>query len=132
MDSIGKQIGGNHYLKMGKQPVELAGELNLTFFQGSVLKYISRKKESIVEDLAKAAHFCQLGEDLDENTSDSLTDETLVAIKEYVCTNDLDERYIQVLEDVFSGKYPEAEKTIRIILEEWKEKLGTKCICVTP
>ena len=29
MDGIGKQIGGNHYLKMGKQPVELAGELNL-------------------------------------------------------------------------------------------------------
>ena len=53
------QVGGDHYDKMEMEPVELIVKLNLNWFQGEVLKYISRDKNG-VEDLHKAIQVCDI------------------------------------------------------------------------
>ena len=43
-DSLKKQVGGEHYKEMNVQPIELIASLDLNFFQGNVVKYLSRRK----------------------------------------------------------------------------------------
>lgn len=55
------QIGGDHYKKYKIQPVEYIHANNLDFFQGSVVKYITRfRDKNGIEDLKKAKHFIDL------------------------------------------------------------------------
>lgn len=55
------QEGGNHYKLLGIQPVEYIEKNQLDYFQGNVVKYITRHKaKNGAEDVKKAAHYCQL------------------------------------------------------------------------
>lgn len=55
------QEGGNHYKSLGIQPVEYIEKNQLDYFQGNVIKYITRHKaKNGAEDVKKAAHYCQL------------------------------------------------------------------------
>ena len=55
------QEGGNHYKSLGIQPVEYIEQNKLDYFQGNVVKYITRHKaKNGIEDVKKAAHYCQL------------------------------------------------------------------------
>lgn len=55
------QEGGNHYKICGIQPVEYIHANNLGYFEGNVLKYVTRHKDKNgVEDIKKAIHYCQL------------------------------------------------------------------------
>ena len=57
MNSNLKQVGGDHYKKMPLQPWWLIRECGLDFWQGNVVKYVSRYKEKNgKEDLEKAIH----------------------------------------------------------------------------
>lgn len=61
MNALDVQIGGSHYKDMRFQPIELISLLGLDFFQGNVVKYVSRHHEKGGrEDLDKAKHYCQL------------------------------------------------------------------------
>jgi hypothetical protein len=59
------QVGGDHY-KLPIQPTDYIYENNLNWYQGNVIKYISRynRKNSDtakqIEDLKKAIHYIQL------------------------------------------------------------------------
>lgn len=56
-----KQYGGNHYKSLAIEPVEYAFKNNLDFFQGNVVKYITRfRDKNGLEDLKKAKHFIDL------------------------------------------------------------------------
>lgn len=56
-----KQIGGDHYAKMAIQPWEYAEQNDLSFLQGSVVKYVSRYKDKGgIQDLKKAIHCIEL------------------------------------------------------------------------
>ena len=66
MEALKTQIGGNHYKSMKIQPIELISKLNLNYFQGNIVKYISRDKENKIEDLKKAKHYCELAIELDK------------------------------------------------------------------
>jgi hypothetical protein len=49
------------YAQYGIQPIDYIFENNLDFFQGSVVKYITRHKDKDgLEDVKKAMHFCIL------------------------------------------------------------------------
>lgn len=64
-DSLSTQVGGDHYKKMGIQPI-LFGMVN-RYDPGafSVLKYISRhRSKNGLQDLEKARHFVQLRRDI--------------------------------------------------------------------
>lgn len=61
MNALDIQVGGSHYKNMRFQPIELISLLGLDFFQGNVVKYVSRHHEKGGrEDLDKARHYCQL------------------------------------------------------------------------
>jgi hypothetical protein len=52
------QIGGDHYRKLEIQPWDFILANNLGFFEGSILKYITRwRNKGGVEDLKKARHY---------------------------------------------------------------------------
>ena len=54
------QIGGNHY-KTAIQPVEYIHANNLNFFEGNVIKYITRHREKGGKsDLQKAIHYIEM------------------------------------------------------------------------
>jgi len=52
----GKQVGGDHYLKMKIQPLEFCMANKLDACQTKIIKYICRDKSSKLEDLEKARH----------------------------------------------------------------------------
>ena len=55
------QVGGKHYKDLAIQPVEYISKNNLSYLQGSVIKYTTRyKSKGGVEDLQKAIHFLQM------------------------------------------------------------------------
>lgn len=55
------QSGGNHYKIMAIQPVEYIHANNLGYFEGNVVKYVSRwKNKNGIADLEKAKHYCEL------------------------------------------------------------------------
>ena len=61
MNALTVQEGGDHYRDMKIQPVEYIEANNLDFFQGNIIKYISRhKRKNGAQDVRKARHFCDL------------------------------------------------------------------------
>lgn len=58
---LNQQVGGDHYKKLKIQPVEYNHANGLDFFQGSVVKYITRFRDKNGKaDLEKAKHFIEL------------------------------------------------------------------------
>lgn len=61
------QVGGNHYKNLAIQPVEYIFKNKLGYFEGCVIKYVTRwKNKGGVQDLEKAKHFLELLIDLQE------------------------------------------------------------------
>lgn len=55
------QEGGDHYKKMGIQPVEYIRANGLDYFEGNVIKYITRhRSKNGAEDLKKAKHYIDM------------------------------------------------------------------------
>lgn len=61
MNVLDTQVGGTHYTDLPHQPLDLIAGLNLDFFQGNVVKYLTRYKfkGAPVADLKKAADYCR-------------------------------------------------------------------------
>lgn len=65
MKATDRQVGGNHY-NMPYQPIKFITENNLNFIQGNIVKYVSRyKNKNGLQDLEKALHYAELGQELD-------------------------------------------------------------------
>ncbi len=61
MSSLNVQTGGDHYKNRTIQPVQYVHANNLNFFEGSVLKYITRhRQKNGKQDLEKAIHYLQM------------------------------------------------------------------------
>lgn len=59
MISNAHQVGGNHY-QTAIQPWDYTVANNLDYFQGTIIKYITRCwSKNGIEDLEKAAHFLE-------------------------------------------------------------------------
>lgn len=55
------QIGGSHYKFQAIQPVEYIHANNIGYFEGNVIKYVTRwKNKNGVQDLEKAKHYLEL------------------------------------------------------------------------
>lgn len=58
---LATQVGGGHYKDMAIQPVEFIHANGLGYFEGNVVKYVSRwRKKNGVADLEKARHYIDL------------------------------------------------------------------------
>ena len=72
MTALTVQEGGNHYKDMPIQPVEYIHVNKLGYFEGCVIKYVSRwKKKNGIEDLKKARHFIDLLIELENRQADN-------------------------------------------------------------
>jgi hypothetical protein len=61
MDSLHKQVDGNHYKDMAIQPVEYIHANGIGYFEGNVIKYVSRwRAKNGIADLEKAKHYIEL------------------------------------------------------------------------
>ena len=59
--ALTKQVGGDHYKKLKIQPVEYIHANGIPFFEGSVIKYVTRWRDKAgIADLEKARHFIDL------------------------------------------------------------------------
>lgn len=55
-----RQVAGTHYVTRAMQPWDYIAANNLGYFEGNVVKYVSRwRDKGGVEDLRKAAHYLQ-------------------------------------------------------------------------
>ena len=55
------QVAGNHYKDLPIQPVEYIHANALGYFEGNVVKYVSRwRKKNGIADLEKAKHYIEL------------------------------------------------------------------------
>ena len=55
------QVGGDHYKNLAIQPAEYIHANNIGFFEGNVIKYVSRwRQKNGIADLEKAAHYIDL------------------------------------------------------------------------
>ena len=61
MNSLDRQVGGNHYKELKIQPWEVIDSNGLDFYLGNAIKYILRvgKKEDDVIQLKKAIHYLE-------------------------------------------------------------------------
>ena len=65
MNTLGDQVGGNHYKAMEIQPLEFVmencsvNEVKWVFVH-NILKYITRDKGSPLEDWKKAKHYVEI------------------------------------------------------------------------
>lgn len=75
IEALNYQEGGTHYKKYAIQPIEYIHANKLDFFQGSVVKYITRfRDKNGLEDLKKAKHFIDLLINLEYNNDQSGSD----------------------------------------------------------
>lgn len=68
-----KQVAGNHYKSLRIQPVEFIHANSIGYFEGNVIKYVTRWKEKNgVTDLEKAKHYIELLIDLHNKEVESI------------------------------------------------------------
>lgn len=68
-----KQVGGTHY-KTAIQPWDYIAVNNIGYFEGNVIKYVSRwRQKNGVEDLKKAVHYLQKLIELETQKNDAGT-----------------------------------------------------------
>ena len=61
MTALSKQVAGNHYKDQPIQPVEYIHANAIGYFEGNVIKYVSRwRKKNGIADLEKAKHYIEL------------------------------------------------------------------------
>ena len=65
--ALDRQEGGDHYKDCAIQPAEYIHANGLGFFEGNVVKYVTRwRKKNGLADLRKAAHYIELLIELEE------------------------------------------------------------------
>ena len=61
-EALKVQVGGDHYKDCGIQPVEYIHSNDLNYFEGNVIKYITRHrtKGEGKKDIEKAIHYAEM------------------------------------------------------------------------
>mgnify|MGYP003134598819 CR=1 FL=1 len=72
-DPLTKQVGGSHYKSCDIQPVEYIHANDLNYFEGNVIKYITRHrtKGDGRKDIEKVIHYAELILQLEYGDQDS-------------------------------------------------------------
>lgn len=61
LSALDKQVDGSHYKDKAIQPVEYIFANNIGYFEGNVIKYVTRwKDKGGINDLLKAKHYLEL------------------------------------------------------------------------
>ncbi len=69
-EALTKQEGGNHYKDLAIQPVEYIHANGIGYFEGNVIKYVTRwRAKAGIEDLRKARHYLELLIELEQGSA---------------------------------------------------------------
>lgn len=111
------QVGGDHYKKLGVQPIELIRDINANFFQGNVIKYITRYKDKNgIKDLEKAKHYLELIEELHPaNNNKKIASYEIDRVNEYIVANKIDTNAAKIIRIVSLCGYDEIDKAIELV-----------------
>lgn len=61
LNPLATQVGGAHYKELPIQPVEYIYQNGIGYFEGNVIKYVTRwRTKGGVEDLHKAKHYLEM------------------------------------------------------------------------
>lgn len=71
MSALETQVAGSHYKDKAIQPVEYIHANRIGFFEGNVIKYVTRwKSKGGIADLNKAKHYIDLLIELEQREDD--------------------------------------------------------------
>lgn len=123
MNALETQVGGTHYKKLKMQPIELIAKANLNFFQGNIVKYISRyESKNGVEDVKKAKHYAELAWELQPKNYAGWLKDSIA--KKYCLENGFNKRKTNTIRHAVLGNYISVIKECNSLIEELnKEKL---------
>ena len=72
MSALKTQVSGDHYKAMAIQPVEFIHSNGIGYFEGNVIKYVSRwRSKGGIADLEKAKHYIDLLIELESKSNQS-------------------------------------------------------------
>lgn len=116
-EKLNKQIGGSHYKKVKKQPIEVIVECNLSFIQGNILKYVTRYKDKNgIEDLQKAIHYAEFGMLFKNNVKIRARFEEAVA--KYCFTNNLSTNQTKAIKNAIVCNWQETIDLCKIMIDD--------------
>ena len=70
MSALSKQVGGQHYKDRAIQPIQYIHANGLGFFEGNVIKYVTRwRDKNGLADIEKAKHYLELLIELETNNA---------------------------------------------------------------
>lgn len=68
MSALEVQVAGDHYKKQAIQPVQYIHANSIGFFEGNVIKYVTRwRDKGGIADLEKAKHYIEMLIELETN-----------------------------------------------------------------
>jgi hypothetical protein len=71
MSANNHQVGGSHYTSKAVQPWDYIASNNLGYFEGNIVKYVSRwRDKGGIEDLRKARHYLDKLIEVENGTKD--------------------------------------------------------------
>ena len=71
MSANNHQVGGSHYTAKTIQPWDYIASNNLGYFEGNIVKYVSRwRDKGGIEDLRKARHYLDKLIEVENGTKD--------------------------------------------------------------
>lgn len=122
--AFSEQVGGSHYKDMPSQPIHLISYLNLDFFQGNVVKYVSRYKlKDGVRDLEKAKHYCRMA--MEMKNSSSRTEMTVLQVafisEDFVASNRLSKLVADIIVYVYRREWDWAIMAIDALSKEYSQ-----------
>lgn len=72
MSALGEQVGGEHYKKLAIQPVEYIHANGIGYFEGNVIKYVTRwRDKGGIVDLLKARHYIDMLVELEKGADNT-------------------------------------------------------------
>jgi hypothetical protein len=118
------QVGGDHYKKLAIQPVQLIVKLQLDYFKGNVVKYVTRHRfKNGIEDIKKAIHYCELAK---HYMSSMGTNKFSVKTIATITTDYAEKNYLTLLERnaiyyACTDSYKLAIETLNKIIKEYEQ-----------
>ena len=121
MNTLDTQVGGTHYTDLKSQPIDLIAALDLDFFQGNVVKYLTRYRyKGGTSDLYKAMDYCHKAHafiDYKAVTDDYRTRATY-AVEQHCEANVATEKVRDAMLMALLFQWREASKIISELIDE--------------
>lgn len=121
-----EQVSGKHY-DMEIEPVHIIAALKLNWFQGEILKYVSRhRRKNGISDINKSIHVCDIANDLniDINKDSVLFNSHIKLIDKYIDQFPIYDQFLlrRIINDLYFLSWEEIRESIIKYKEQCYEK----------